>query len=230
MTDPRDRILTAAASLLESGGEEAVSTRAVGAAAGVQAPTIYRLFGDKQGLLDAVVTRGFEDYLADKARRAETPDPVEDLRHGWDAHIELALERPALYALMYARPREAGHSPAARAAFAVLAAHVHRIAAVGRLRVAEDRAVAMLHGAGSGVALSLVALPPAERDAGLATATREAVLAAITTDAPDGADPGPMAAAVTLRAALDDVPAFTAAERALLGEWLDRVAAPSSGP
>ena len=35
MTDPRDRILTAAASLLESGGEEAVSTRAVGAAAGV---------------------------------------------------------------------------------------------------------------------------------------------------------------------------------------------------
>src|SRR3982074_94034 len=29
----------------------------------VQAPTIYRLFGHKQGLLDAVATRGFTTYL-----------------------------------------------------------------------------------------------------------------------------------------------------------------------
>ena len=32
---------------------DAVSTRAVAAAAGVQPPTIYRQFGDKEGLLDA---------------------------------------------------------------------------------------------------------------------------------------------------------------------------------
>ena len=36
----RGRILDAAASLLTAGGREAVSTRAVSAAAGVQAPTI----------------------------------------------------------------------------------------------------------------------------------------------------------------------------------------------
>ena len=125
---------------------------------------------------------------------------------------------------MYARPRATGYSPAARAAFAELAALVRRIAAVGRLRVAEDRAVGLVHAAGSGSALSLIAVPPEKRDHGLADAAREAVLAAITTDAPDGADPGPVAAAVTLRAALDDLPG-TAAERALLGEWLDRVTA-----
>ena len=59
----RERIVEAAAALLAQGGREAVSTRAVSAAAGVQAPTIYRIFGDKQGLLDAVASRGFAEYV-----------------------------------------------------------------------------------------------------------------------------------------------------------------------
>jgi AcrR family transcriptional regulator len=220
---PRTRIVEAAARLLEEGGEDAVSTRAVSASAGVQAPTIYRLFGDKQGLLDAVVTHGFERYLAEKTVRQESDDPVADLRLGWDLHVGLALGRPALYTLMYARPRGDGHSPAARAAFAVLAALVRRIAAAGRLRVGEERAVGLVHAAGSGVALSLIAVPAAQRDPGLSEAAREAVVAAITTDAPVVADPGPVPAAVSLRAVLDDVDVLTDAERALLREWLDRV-------
>lgn len=227
MTDvdgPRSRIVAAAARLLESGGEDAVSTRAVSAAAGVQAPTIYRLFGDKAGLLDAVVTDGFERYLAEKTVREETDDPVADLRTGWDLHVGLALERPALYTLMYARPSGAGQSPAARAAFAVLAALVRRIAAAGRLRVGEDRAVGLVHAAGSGVALSLIAVPVHERDLGLSDAAREAVIAAITTDAAEAPAAGPVAAAVSLRAALDDVDVLTRAERGLLAEWLGKVA------
>ncbi|HEY2224219.1 TetR/AcrR family transcriptional regulator [Actinomycetospora sp.] len=225
---PRGRIVDAAAHLLEDGGEDAVSTRAVSAAAGVQAPTIYRLFGDKQGLLDAVVAHGFETYLAEKTVREAGDDPVADLRTGWDLHVGLALERPALYTLMYARPRRDGHSPAARAAFAVLAALVRRIAAAGRLRVGETRAVGLVHAAGSGVALSLIAVPAAERDPGLSEAAREAVIAAITTDAPPAPEPGPVTAAVSLRAALDDVGVLTEAERALLGEWLERIGASGS--
>ena len=38
--DPHDRILQAAARLLAEGGREAVSTRSISSAAGVQAPTI----------------------------------------------------------------------------------------------------------------------------------------------------------------------------------------------
>ena len=220
------RIVEAAGRLLEQDGEDAVSTRAVSAAAGVQAPTIYRLFGDKQGLLDAVVTHGFETYLAENLRTQESDDPVADLRAGWDLHIRLALERPALYTLMYTRPRGQGHSPAARAAFAVLAALVHRIAVAGRLRVPEQRAVDLLHAAGSGTAFSLIALPPDRRDPGLSGAARDAVLAAITTDGSADAPAGPTAAAVALRAALDGIDVLSAAERALLREWLDRVAAP----
>ena len=64
--DTRERLVKAAAELLIDGGKEAVSTRAVASAAGVQAPTLYRLFGDKDGLLDAVAAYGFADYLATK--------------------------------------------------------------------------------------------------------------------------------------------------------------------
>ena len=220
----RGRILDAASRLLEEGGEDAVSTRAVSAAAGVQAPTIYRLFTDKKGLLDAVVTRGFESYLGRTTVAGQTDDPVADLRAGWDLHVGLALEQPALYALMYARPRAEGHSPAARAAFAVLAGLVHRVAAAGRLRVPERRAVDLLHAVGSGTALSLIALPPPERDPGLSEAAREATIAAITTDVPVASSARPVTAAITLRAALDEIDALTVAERTLLREWLDRIA------
>src|SRR5258706_130799 len=96
----RDRIVAAAAALLTEGGREAVSTRAVSAAAGVQAPAIYRIFGDKQGLLDAVASHGFATYLAGKAALPHSDDPVEDLRarHRRPGHGEpggRAAGRPA---------------------------------------------------------------------------------------------------------------------------------------
>src|SRR5437660_5036181 len=100
MEGHRERIVTAAAELLEAGGPDAISTRAVAAAAGVQPPTIYRLFGDKQGLLDVVAAHGFASYLATKTIREPTGDPVADLRAGWDEHVELGLAKPALYRLM----------------------------------------------------------------------------------------------------------------------------------
>ena len=54
---PRERILRSTMELLARGGREAVTTRAVGNAAGVQSPTIYRQFGDMRGLLDEVADR-----------------------------------------------------------------------------------------------------------------------------------------------------------------------------
>ena len=221
----RARIVAAAVELLDEHGEDALSTRAVSAAAGVQAPTIYRLFGDKDGLLDAVATAGFEAYLAHEVVRESTDDPVADLRTGWDLHVGLALERPALYRMMYTRPRGGIRSSAAHAAFVELAALVHRVALAGRLRVDEGRAAALLHASGSGVALALIASSPEKPDLGLSHASREAVIAAITTDSPSTPHPGATGAAVALSARLDGVAALSAAERTLLREWLDRIAA-----
>ncbi len=220
----RDRIIAAAVGLLNGGGREAVSTRAVCAAAGVQAPAIYRHFGDKQGLLDAVATHGLTTYLRGKTDRSPDADPVEDLRSGWDEHVAFGLANPALYALMYGDPRPGATTPAANAAAEILAAKIHRIAEAGRLQIGEERAAQLVHAAGSGVTLSLIALPEERRDLALSVLGRETVIAAITTGGATVATSGPVAAAVTLRSVLPRTTVLTPHERTLLQDWLDRIA------
>ena len=100
-----EKVVQAAADLLSSGGIEAVSTRAVAAAAGVQPPTIYRQFGDKQGLLDAVTGFVLQNYLKDKRRAVVTDDPVQDLRDSWDLHVDFGLTHPDCYILAYVQSR-----------------------------------------------------------------------------------------------------------------------------
>lgn len=221
--DVRTRIVAAAAELLATEGRDAVTTRAVAAAAGVQAPTLYRLFGDKGGLLDAVAEHGFSAYLAEKEVRAPGSDPVADLRTGWDLHVEFGLKNPALYGLMYGDPRAGVTSPAAAAAWRILQQHVRRVAVAGRLRVSEARAAELLHAAGCGTVLSLLVRPEGQRDPGLSGAAREAVIAAITTEAPVLDRASPAAAAVALRAVLPDDTTLSRGERQLLAEWLDRL-------
>lgn len=225
---PRERIVAAAGRLLQSDGRDAVSTRAVSAAAGVQAPTIYRLFGDKQGLLEAVAIDGFNRYLTSKTERGPTGDPVEDLRAGWDLHVDLGLANPALYFLLYDEHRAGASSPAAHAATEVLAAHIHKIAEAGRLRIPEKRAVELVHAAGRGTTLTLIGMRERDRDPALSAAAREAIIAAITTDGSDPVAAAPrsalISAAVTLRALLPHAHDLTEPERALMQQWLDRIA------
>ncbi|HJP75946.1 MAG TPA: TetR/AcrR family transcriptional regulator [Pseudonocardiaceae bacterium] len=223
----RDRIIRAAATLLAEGGRDAVSTRAVSAAAGVQAPTIYRAFGDMQGLLDEVAGYGFASYLTTKAERPPTDDPVEDLRGGWDLHVGFGVANPAFYTLMYGEPRADYSTPAAAMrAQEILHALVGRIAAAGRLLVSVERAAQMIHSASSGVALSLIATKPEDRDPELSTRVREAILAAITTDtAQPVAEAGTASHAIALKASLPGASTgLTAAEQALLVQWLDLIA------
>jgi AcrR family transcriptional regulator len=224
---PRERILAATAKLLAEGGREAVSTRAVGAAAGAQAPTIYRLFGDKQGLLDAVAAEGFTAYLNSKTCLEPTADPVEDLRAGWNLHVGFGLANPALYLVMYGEPRPGTPPLAAVAGTEILAAHIHRIAEAGRLRVSEERAAHLVHAAGRGMTITLIGMPADRRDPELSALAREAVIAAISTDTPTPASPGPVGAAVALRAVLPQTTALTHREQGLLREWLDRVTGPA---
>ena len=155
-TVTRDRIVRAATGLLAEGGRAAVSTRAVAAAAGVQAPTIYRQFGDMQGLLDEVASHGFSAYVRDKKSREQAEDPVEDLRWGWDLHVEFGLANPALYTLMYGNPRAGTTPTAALESEEILQGLVRRVAEAGRLSVSVERASGMIHAAGMGVVLSLI--------------------------------------------------------------------------
>jgi AcrR family transcriptional regulator len=233
-SSPRERtraqLVEVAAGLLAADGPESVTTRSVALAAGVQAPTIYRLFGDKSGLLDAVVEHGFRRYLEGKHPLGADADPVQNLRAGWELHIGFGLANPELFRLLHRALRTPDGQAMVAAGAGVLRARVHAVAEAGRLRVTERRAVELISAAGTGVVFTLIDQPEAERDGALADTMWESVRAAILVDraASDAAGlavGAPVAAAVTLRAALPDLTALTAAERGLLADWLDRITA-----
>jgi AcrR family transcriptional regulator len=224
----RANIVEVAAQLLREQGARAVTTRAVAQAAGMQAPTIYRFFEDKEALLDAVAEHVFATYVAGKTLVEDGGDPVADLRAGWDTHIGFALANPALFGLL-TDPSRGARSPAAAAGLEVLRARVHRVAAIGRLRVTERRAVELIHAAGTGAVLTVLSIPPQARDLDLADAMYEAVTQSILTDAPTLPTDTTTAVAVAFQAIAPKLPTLTDAERALLTEWLDRAGdAPTS--
>ena len=234
--DARDRILRAATELLASGGRDAVTTRAVSAAAGVQPPTIYRHFGDMQGLFEAVARNTLATYAREKGLRPPTNDPVEDLRRSWDIHIAFSLAHPDVFALLYSAPSVDAYRPLINEGVALLQGLVARVAEAGRLRVDVPHATNMIHAAGTGVGLTLAAAPPDERDTQLSETVREAILAAITVPTSAGAPKRESDAAsaaervavhaVALRALLTEAPSvLSTAEQQLLSDWLDRLAA-----
>jgi len=221
--DARSVIVAAAARILREDGAHAVTTRAVAQAAGVQAPAIYRFFGDKDGLIDAVAEHVMATYTADKASAAERlgSDPVAELRQAWDAHIQFGLANAELYVLLNTPGRRA-RSPATTAGIAVLRARLQRLAAAGLLRVDEQRALDVIHAAGAGTVLALLSAPAHERDLGLSVAMLDAVTTAILTTTPATPDPAVNAVAITFMTVLLDLPALTDAERTLMAEWITR--------
>ena len=116
--DTRARIIDVAARLLQEQGPAAVTTRGVAEAAGVQAPAIYRLFGDKDGLLEAVAEHVMATYVSAKAAivqsaSSEEVDPLGDLHSGWQMQIDFGVANPALFRL-FSDPERVLQSPAAQ--------------------------------------------------------------------------------------------------------------------
>src|SRR3954468_4719353 len=102
----RTALIEAAERQLAASVDGDIATRAVAEEAGVTQPVLYRLFGDKRGLLDAVADTGLQRYARRKTDLEVTDDPIADLYAGWDDHMAFAAEHPALYQLMFApRPR-----------------------------------------------------------------------------------------------------------------------------
>ena len=143
-----DALLRAAESLLERGGPAAVTTRAVCDAANVRAPTLYHHYGDKNGLLDALVAKGVKAFLKRKQAGIDTADALADLISGWESFLGFVLERPQLYRLMVQR---VGDNPQILdAAMARTDARLIRLANEGRLATdvpfARKSLLALSHG------------------------------------------------------------------------------------
>ncbi|GAA3511274.1 AcrR family transcriptional regulator [Streptosporangium album] len=232
----RTRILEVAAGLVAESPDGDVSTRAVCEAAQVGAPALYRHFKDKEGLLSAVVDYGFDKYLATKRRRSPGADPVEDLRNGWDSHVDFALQNPNLYRLMNS-PAMRTPPAAALESHQILTRDLERAAAQGKLRLAPELAAQIVMSANVGVALMLVSRPSTFTDKSMSRRVRDAVHAAVFTpdvtgprtasdDSGSGADDVQLpSTAARLSALLRQSPdsALSAAETALMTEWLDRL-------
>jgi AcrR family transcriptional regulator len=222
----RRRILSVTAQLLAAAPDGDVSNREVCEAAGVTPPTLYHHFGDKLGLLQAVVSDAFDRYLEDKHKAGSTGDAAADLRRGWDLHIEFGVANPTLYELMYGRPPSRLTSPAAATARTALRQFVVAIEAQGRLMFPVDTTTEALEAAAVGVTLQLIRSgEPSPRS--VSHLIRDSLVASLISPAPPAPRndvPQSLArAADSLRAELPHgaVGPLRAVETALLHTWLD---------
>ena len=229
------RILEAAAELLARSADADISTRAACEAAGVTAPTLYHYFGDKEGLLAAVVDFGWAAFLETKRTAAAVVHEHvgDDIRVGWDNHLEFARENPNFYKLMWS-PAVSANTAALREAFQMLSDRLQLGASRGQLRVSVETGARMIMSAVTGAALSLISDPDLFGNPIYATQLREAVIAAVTViaDRPTGMRSARAAGARTIataaatlkgKLAVENTP-LTAPERALMDQWLTTLA------
>ncbi|MER6462466.1 TetR/AcrR family transcriptional regulator [Streptomyces sp. NPDC048409] len=90
------RILDACADLLDEVGYEELSTRTVAVRAGVPIGSVYRFFGNKRQMVDALAQRNLERYTERVAERLKDA-PKGDWRAAMDAVLDeyLAMKRTA---------------------------------------------------------------------------------------------------------------------------------------
>jgi AcrR family transcriptional regulator len=106
----RRAILDATEALLLEEGEERFSIRRLVERCGYTAPTIYHHFGDKKGLIDALLNERF-DRLARRLKRVPRgDDPVQYLRAMALTMVRFSLKNPTHHRLLFA-PRTQQHAP-----------------------------------------------------------------------------------------------------------------------
>lgn len=98
----RGSLLQAAEALLEQEGPTGLSLRKVGRQLGVTPGAPYRHFEDKDALLAALATQGFERLRASMMSEQEgAPDGEERLRRTGIGYLEFASAHPELFRLMF---------------------------------------------------------------------------------------------------------------------------------
>ncbi|MFD6175761.1 MULTISPECIES: TetR-like C-terminal domain-containing protein [unclassified Isoptericola] len=128
----RTRLLEVTSEALSTGGEAAVTVRAVAAAAGTSASAVYALFGSREDLLAAVSCEGFRRFATHLATVPRTDDPAADLRALGVAYRRSALADPHFYRAMFdraVRPGAAAPPATEQPTFLVLRDAVARVLA-----------------------------------------------------------------------------------------------------
>jgi AcrR family transcriptional regulator len=137
--DMERELLAAAEAVLVRDGPAGLTVRAVAAEASIAPMGVYNRLGGKDGLVDALLIRGFDRLGA--AMEAATSDTAEPSMRGRFvacglSYRRFALENPHVYAIMFERaiPRDHENPEVeehARATFSALVRTVELVAAAG---------------------------------------------------------------------------------------------------
>ncbi|HXA30004.1 MAG TPA: TetR/AcrR family transcriptional regulator [Candidatus Angelobacter sp.] len=124
--DLRAALLRAAMELLEESGASALSLRAVARCAGVSPAAPYRHYADREALVSAVAAVGYRELAERLAAAHPAPSTPEELARVAVAYVQFALERPALFRIMFGEPCDADDEER-RAATAAVSHYVRAI-------------------------------------------------------------------------------------------------------
>jgi AcrR family transcriptional regulator len=154
--DVSSALVDAAEAVLVRDGPEALTVRAVATEAGVAPMGVYNRFGNKDGLVEAILIRGFNGLRDAVASHGEL-DPLERLRASGERYRLFALANQQHYAAMFGGSLSSGEPgpqllDCAKGAFGELVGHVATAMAAGALRKADPIDVAQqiwsaVHGA-----------------------------------------------------------------------------------
>jgi AcrR family transcriptional regulator len=160
--DVERELLAAAEAVLVREGPAGLTVRAIAAEAGIAPMGVYSRLGGKEGLVDALLIRGFDRLRATVESADPEQDPLQRLRGCAHRYRQFALANPHFYAIMFenAIPRDHMSDVVmehAAAAFGALARGVELAAAAARIIAPDTTEVAQqlwnaVHGA---VALEL---------------------------------------------------------------------------
>ena len=105
--DPRREILDAASELLYEGGSEGLTIRRLALRCGYTAPAIYNIFGDKAGLIDALLREAIDELITRIDKLPASAEPKERLRLQFREVVRFGREHPTNYRLIEAlRPEQ----------------------------------------------------------------------------------------------------------------------------
>lgn len=145
-------LIEASLGLIQEHGVDGFSLAQAAKAAGVSVAAPYRHFENKRALLNEVARFGFAE-LGDRMRTeaARTPlDPVETLLDLGSAYVGFAVERPALFTVMFSNRGRDPQSNSGLASLGILGETLARLDANGQLRVPVDTALrstwSLVHG------------------------------------------------------------------------------------
>ena len=149
--EARRTILDATADLLVEGGLEGFSMRRLAERCGYTAPTIYHHFGDKTGLLQALIEDLFSRLLDELRATPPSDDPVERMRQLCLSFVRFGLRHPRQYQLLTLPRGNATPPPSSEQCIAILEEPMDSLAGQDRLQPGDreanrQSAWALLHG------------------------------------------------------------------------------------